>query len=248
MVPIKTSDEIKIMIEGGQILAKIMKELEKMVKIGITTKELDKAAEDLVFKYGGKCSFKDYQGFPACLCTSINEEIVHSVPSNRKLKNGDIISLDLGILFKGFHTDMATTIPVGEINPENQRLIRATKKALKRGIKKVKIGNTFGDIGNTIQRYIESQGFSVVKSLCGHGIGKEIHEDPQIPNYGKRRAGIKITEGMVFCLEPMLVTGSPEIKKSKDGYGIVTIDGSFSAHFEHTIAITKDGVKILTVV
>ena len=248
MIKIKDPEEIKIMAEGGRILAKIMKELEKMVKIGISTKELDKAAEDLVFQSGAKCSFKNYQGFPSCLCASINDEIVHSVPSDRKLKSGDIISLDLGILFNGFHTDMAITVPVGQVTSETQRLIRITKKALKRGIKKVKIGNTFGDIGNTIQRYVESQGFNVVRDLGGHGIGKEIHEDPLIPNYGKRKIGSEIVEGMVFCIEPMVVMGDYQIKKSKDNYGFITADNSFSAHFEHTIAVTKDGAKILTVV
>lgn len=246
MINIKSKEEIKIMIEGGKILAGIMKELEKIVNPGVTTKELDKAAEGLVFKYGAKCSFKNYEGFPACLCTSINEEVVHGIPSERKLKSGDIISLDLGILYKGFHNDMAITVPVGEINPEARRLIRITKKALKRGIKKIKIGNTFGDIGYVIQKYVESQGFNVVRNLCGHGIGKNIHEDPQILNYGKKGEGLEIKEGMVFCLEPMVTMGGWQIQKSKDGYGFITIDGSLSAHFEHTIAVLKDGAKVLT--
>jgi len=248
MIPIKTPEEIKTMAEGGKILAKIMKELEKKIEPGITTKELDKLAEELVFKYGGECSFKGYEGFPTCLCTSINEEIVHSAPSNRRLKQGDIISLDIGIFFKGFHADMAVTLPVGKVEPEIQRLIRVTKKALKRGIKKVRPGNTFGDIGNTIQRYVESQGFNVVRDLCGHGIGRELHEEPQILNYGKRHTGPEIKEGMVFCLEPMVTVGDWKIKKTKDGCGYETADNSLSAHFEHTIAVTKDGVKILTMV
>lgn len=246
MIKIKSPEEIKIMAEGGKILAKIMKELKKKVRPGITTKELDRFAESLILKSGGKCSFKGYQDFPACLCTSINEEIVHAVPSNRVLKEGDIISLDLGILYKGFHTDMAITIPVGKIDPEVARLIRVTKKALKRGIKKAKIGNTFGDIGNTIQRYVESQGFNVVRELCGHGIGKEIHEDPKILNYGKRHTGPEIKEGMTFCLEPMVTIGDWKLKKSKNGHGYETADGSLSAHFEHTIAVTKKGCQILT--
>ena len=246
MIKIKSPEEIKIMAEGGKILASIMKELEKKVRPGITTKELDRFAESLILKSGGKCSFKGYQDFPACLCTSINEEIVHAVPSNRVLKEGDIISLDLGILYKGFHTDMAITIPVGKIDPEVQRLMRVTKKALKRGIKKVRPGNTFGDIGNTIQRYVESQGFNVVRDLCGHGIGRELHEEPQVLNYGKRRSGPEIKEGMVFCLEPMVTAGDWKIKKTKDGRGYETEDGSLSAHFEHTVAVTKKGPKILT--
>jgi len=246
MIVIKTLEEIKIMAEGGKILARIMKELEKRVKPGVTTKELDGVAETLILKSGGKPSFKGYQEFPASLCTSINEEIVHFPPSQRKLKEGDIISLDLGLYYKGFHNDMAVTLPVGRISPETQRLIRVTKKALKRGIKKAKPGNTFGDIGNTIQRYVESQGFNVVRELCGHGIGKELHEEPQILNYGKRKSGPKIKEGMTFCIEPMVTMGDWKLKKPKDGYGFVTADGSLSAHFEHTLAITKDGVRILT--
>ncbi|MBZ1345067.1 MAG: type I methionyl aminopeptidase [Candidatus Nealsonbacteria bacterium] len=247
MVPIKTKEEIEVMTEGGRILAKIMKELERQVRPGIKTKELDNFAKNLIFKYGGKCSFEGYQGFPTCLCTSINQEIVHVAPSARQLKEGDIISLDLGIFYKGFHTDMAITIPVGKVVPEVQRFIRVTKKALKRGIKKIRPGNTFGDIGNTIQRYVENQGFNIVRDLCGHGIGREIHEDPKILNYGKRRTGPELVEGMVFCLEPMITMGGWKIKKSKDGFGFETQDGSLSAHFEHTITVTRNGAKILTI-
>jgi len=248
------------MAEGGKILAGIMKELEKNVKPGITTEDLNRLAENLILKSGGKCSFKGYEDYPACLCTSINEEIVHSVPSARQLKDGDIISLDLGIFYQGFHTDMAITVPVGKISPETQRLIRATKKALKRGIKKTRPGNTIGDIGNTIQRYVEGQGFNVVRELCGHGIGRRIHEAPQILNSVsfdemtvdkvkyQEDAKIKLKEGMVLCLEPMVTVGDWRIKKSKDGFGYETEDGSLSCHFEHTIAVTENGAKILTVI
>jgi len=246
MISIKTEEEIELIREGGRILAKIMKELEKKIKPGITTKELNRLGESLILKSGGKCSFKGYEGFPACLCTSVNEEIVHALPSERTLKEGDILSLDIGMKYKGYHTDMALTFPVGKINPEIQRLIRVTKKALKRGIKKSKVGNTFGDISNTIQRYVESQGFNVIRDLCGHGIGKELHEDPQILNFGERHKGPEIKNGMVFCIEPMVSIGDWHIKKGKDGYSFVTIDGSLSAHFEHTIAITKKGPEILT--
>jgi len=258
------------MVEGGKVLAGIMKELGKRVKPGITTKELDRLAESLVLKSGGKCSFKGYEDFPACLCVSINEEIVHIAPSERILKEGDIISLDLGIFYpvpkpsvrygatspapeqarygasKGFHTDMAITLPVGKVEPETLRLIRVTKKALKRGIQKAKIGNTFGDIGNTIQRYVESQGFNVVRDLCGHGIGRDLHEEPKILNYGKRKTGPEIKEGMVFCLEPMVTIGDWKIKKTKNGHGWQTVDGSLSCHFEHTVAVTQNGCQILT--
>ncbi len=259
MIPIKTPEKIQIMAEGGKILAKIMKELEKQIRPGITTKELDRLAESLILSASAKaaadkksgvikCSFKGYESFPACLCTSLNEEIVHVAPSDRILKEGDIISLDLGIQWKGFHTDMAVTLPVGKVDPEVQRLIRVTKKALKRGIKKVRPGNTFGDISNTIQRYVESQGFNVVRDLCGHGIGKELHEEPKILNYGKRHTGEEIKEGMTFCLEPMVTVGDWRIKKTKDGYGYETADSSLSCHFEHTVVVTKNGAKILTMI
>ncbi len=246
MITIKPLEEIEIMAEGGRILAGIMDELQKMVKPGITPKELDRTAEELIFKSGAKPAFKGYDGFPTVLCVSVNQVIVHGLPSDLKLKQGDICSLDLGLKWKGYFADMAITVPVGEVSPEAQRLIRVTKKALKRGIKKVRPGNTIGDIGNTIQRYVESQGFSVVRDLCGHGIGRELHEDPQIPNYGQRHKGEKIKEGMVLCLEPMVTVGDWQIKKSKDGYGFETRDGSLSAHFEHTIAVTKDGSRVLT--
>lgn len=246
MISIKTPQEIEIMAEGGKILASIMKELKKKVKPGIQTRELDRAAQALILKYGGKPSFKDYEGYPASLCTSINQEIVHALPSKRILKEGDIISLDLGFLYKGFHTDMALTLPVGNIEPEVGRLLRATKKALKRGIKKARVGNTFGDISNTIQRHIEGQDFSAIRELCGHGIGRELHEEPQILNYGKRHTGPEIKEGMCFCLEPMLSMGKAELKKSKDDFGFETQDGSLSCHFEHTIAVTRRGILVLT--
>ncbi len=245
MISIKSRKEIQIMREGGKILSEIMSQLKAQVKPGITTEELDRLAESLVFKYG-KPSFKGYKGFPNTLCTSINNEIVHGIPSKKELISGEILSLDIGMEYKRFHTDMAITVPIGEVDPEVLRLIRTTKKALKRGIKKVHPGNTFGDLGNTIQRCIESQGFTVIKNLCGHGIGKELHEDPNVLNYGKRKTGPQIKEGMVFCIEPMASMGSSEMKKGSDGYALETSDDSFSAHFEHTIAVTERGCIVLT--
>lgn len=246
MIKIKTPEEIKIMAEGGKILAGIMKELEKKVRPGVQTRELDRCAESLILDSKTKPSFKGYQDFPAVLCTSINEEIVHAVPSDRSLKEGDIISLDLGLIYKGFHADMAVTLPVGKVDSESQRLIRITKKALKRGIKKIRPGNTVGDIGNTIQRFVESQGFNVVRELCGHGIGRELHEDPQILNYGKRHKGEELKEGQVLCLEPMVTIGGWKLKKTEDDHGYTTQDNSLSAHFEQTVAVTKDGSRVLT--
>lgn len=246
MIQIKSQEEIKIMREGGIILANVLNQIEKMVKSGVTTIELDRAAEALILKQGALPAFKGYEGFPYSLCTSVNEEIVHGFPSERILKEGDIIGLDLGVLYKGYNTDMAITVPVGNISFEAKRLIMVTKKALKRGIKKVRPGNTMGDIGNTIQRYIEDQGLGVIRDLCGHGIGKEVHEDPRIPNFGTRHKGEVLKEGMVICLEPMVTMGDWHLKKAQDGYGYATKDGSLAAHFEHTMAVTKNGVRILT--
>lgn len=246
MITIKTPEEISIMREGGKILAKVVKELKKMAKPGIATIDLDRAAEALILKYGAKPGFKDHEGFPYSLCASVNEKIVHGFPSDYILKEGDIIGLDLGILYKGYYSDMAVTIAVGKVSFEAKRLLMVANKALKRGIKKAKIGNTTGDIGNTIQRYVEGQGYGVVKDLCGHGIGKELHEDPKIPNFGARHSGETLKEGMVICIEPMLTIGDWHLIKTKDGYGYATKDNSLSAHFEHTIAITEKGPQVLT--
>ncbi|MFA5368412.1 MAG: type I methionyl aminopeptidase [Candidatus Paceibacterota bacterium] len=262
MISIKTLEEIRVMRLGGKILAEAMDLLGDMAIPGAKSEDFEKTAEKIVKESGGKCSFKGQDGFPSCLCFSVNEEIVHGTPVGKILKEGDIVSLDFGIFFplsvfikeidqkkypnlkNGFHTDMARTYLVGEVDPETQRLVRATKKSLKRGIKKVKPGITFGDIGETIQRYADSQSFGIIRDLCGHGIGKDLHEDPEILNYGKRHTGEKLKEGMVFCLEPMLTNGSIKIKKR--GSAFVTEDGSLSAHFEDMMAVTRDGVIVLT--
>ena len=246
MIHIKSPQEISIMAEGGKILAKVLGEIEKMARPGITTLELDRAAEALILKRGAKPAFKDYENFPYSLCTSVNDVIVHGFPSNYRLKDGDIIGLDLGVLWKGYNTDMAVTVAVGSISFEAKRLLDVTKKALRLGIKKARAGITTGDLGNTIQRFIEDQGYGVVRDLCGHGIGKNVHEDPKIPNYGQRHKGVELKEGMVICIEPMVTVGSYELKKADDGYGFATKDSSLAAHFEHTIAITKDGCRVLT--
>jgi methionyl aminopeptidase len=249
MVPIKTQEEIKIMAEGGRILAKVVKELAKQVKPGVSTMSLDRAAEALILKYGCQCSFLGYEGYPTCLCASINEEIVHAIPSERTLKEGDIISLDLGLIYKGFHSDMAVTVAVGKVSAQTKKLIKATQESLKKGIKAIKPGKDFKDISLAIQKYLEGKGFGVVKNLCGHGIGRELHEDPQILNYvEKSEPALTVEEGMVICLEPMAALGSGRIKRGKGGYAFETADGSAAAHFEHTIAVTKRGAKVLTVI
>ncbi|MBU3918782.1 type I methionyl aminopeptidase [Patescibacteria group bacterium] len=243
---IKTEQEIKIITQAGKILADIIRELKKEVKPGIKTIDLDKLAQELIFKSKTQPGFLDYKGFPAILCTSVNEVIVHGLPSDYVLKNGDILSLDLGIIHNGYYADMAITVPIGEISREAQVLIRAVKKSLNIAIKKARPGNTTGDIGNTIQRYLEKRGLNVVKDLCGHGIGKKLHEEPEILNYGKRKKGEILKQGMVLCLEPMATIGKAKIKKAGDGFGFKTIDDSLSAHFEHMIVITQNGSRVLT--
>lgn len=246
MISLKTPREIEIMREGGKKLALVLAELQQSVRIGMTTKELDTIAETLIATSGAKAAFKGYEKFPGVLCASVNDEVVHAIPSERELKQGDLITLDIGLIWQGFYLDMARTMGVGAMSFEAQRLLKVTKKAMKFGLKKTRTGNTTGDIGNTIQRYVEGQGFNVVRDLCGHGIGKELHEDPQISNYGKRHKGVELKEGMVICIEPMVTAGDWKLKRSADNYGFSTQDGSLSCHVEDTIAITSNGYDVLT--
>lgn len=246
MIGLYSKNEIQIMQEGGKILAKILSEVVKKVKPGITTKYLDKVASDLILKYKAKPSFKGFNNYPAVLCTSINEEIVHALPSKRVLKNGDILSLDLGIRRNGYCVDAAITIPIGKIDKKIMKMVEVTKRALKKGINQAKTGNRLGDIGWAIENYVKKNGFNVVRELCGHGIGKKVHEDPLVLNYKEGNQDVKLKEGMVLALEPMVVMGDWRVEKTKDGFGYKTLDGSFSAHFEHTIAITKKGPVVLT--
>ena len=246
MITIKTSQEIEIMAQAGKILAGVMRELKSKVEPGITTKKLDNIAEKLILDAGAKPVFKGYQGFPAALCASINEQVVHGVPSDRELVEGDILSLDLGVVYNGFCSDMAVTVPIGAIDPEVGRLVRVTKKSLKRAIGRVKPGKTIGDIAQAVQSYAEGQGFQVVRDLCGHGIGRRVHEEPEIPNFGQRHKGPMLKVGMVLAIEPMLVIGKPGIKLGSDGFAYQTADNSISAHFEHTIAVTEKGARVLT--
>lgn len=245
-VILKTKKEIELMSQSGQILSKVIKELKNQVRPGLATQELDKLAEKLIFNYGAKPAFKGYQGFPKSLCVSINEQIVHGLPLERKLQEGDIVSLDLGVIYQEYYSDMAVTLPVGSISPEVNRLIRVTKKSLKRAINRCKPGKTLGDLGQAIQHYVQSQGFDVVKELCGHGIGRNLHEDPEVLNFGQRHKGLKLEPGIVLAIEPMAVMGQPGIKKAADRYAYQTADNSLSAHFEHTIAITEKGPWVLT--
>lgn len=239
------------MAEGGRLLGGILVMMKNEVRPGITTKELDQFAERKIIECGGSPSFKlpvaqGGGGFLATSCISINDEVVHGVPSDRQVKEGDLVTLDIGMVYKGYHTDTAVTVAVGAVAPEMRRMMRVCKKALKYAIKKGRAGNTVGDIGNTVERYVESQGFHVIYDLCGHGIGKTLHEDPQILNYGRRHKGPMIKEGMVFCPEPMITNGNPELAVDKNNLTYRIKDGSWAAHFEHTVAVFPDGAHILT--
>jgi len=252
MINIYNKKEIETLRQSGKILATVIKQLKKIVKPGLTTEYLNGVAKDLILSYNAKPSFEGFNGFPAALCTSINEEIVHGLPSKRKIKKGGILSLDLGVRYKsieasmGLCTDMAITIPVGKIDKIKKRLIKVTRRALEAGIKQAKPGKYLGDIGWAIQEQIEKNNFKVVKELVGHGVGKEAHEDPEVLNFGIPKHGIKLEPGMVLALEPMASVGTWKIKKAIDGFAYKTKDDSLSAHFEHTIVITKKGCEILT--
>ncbi|MCX6789221.1 MAG: type I methionyl aminopeptidase [Candidatus Gribaldobacteria bacterium] len=249
MISLKTDKEIAIMKKGGAILARVMKQLLKQVKPEVSGEQLNRAALALFFDYGVEPAFLGHEGFPAALCVSRNNVVVHGLPDSQPLKSGDILSLDLGLKYQGYYLDMASTVIVGKKSDAPAiavKFLQAGEESLKEAIKMIKPGNTFGDLAEATQKIIESAGFTVVRNLCGHGIGQELHEDPQILNYGLAGEGEVLKEGMVICLEPMLTTGSWKIKKSADGFGYETSDGSLACHFEHTIAITKKGPQVLT--
>ncbi len=246
MIVYKTSEEIEIIRESGVILGKAHAEVAKRVAPGVTTQELDKVAEEYIRDNGGVPSFKGYQNFPATLCVSPNEQVVHGIPNNEELKEGDVLSVDCGVFYKGFHSDSAYTYPIGQVNPKVSELLKATKESLYKGIEFAKSGARLGDIGYAIQEYVEKLGYSVVRELVGHGVGKNLHEGPEVPNYGKRGRGIKLQEGLVLAIEPMINLGKRQIKQGKDGWTISTIDSLPSAHFEHTVAISKGKADILT--
>ena len=234
------------MREGGKRLAEVMEQLISLVKPGIATIDIDRAARALILGAGAKIAFEGYDGFPGAICTSVNEEVVHSVPSSRILKEGDVITLDIGLVWKKWFLDMARTVPVGRIDKETMRLLKVTKQSLDIGVQEARVGSRVGDIGYAVQQFIESNGYNVVRELCGHGIGKNIHEDPKVLNYGEKDTGAVLKEGMVVCIEPMVTVGNWKLKRSKDGHGFETKDGSLSCHFEDTVAITSSGPKVLT--
>ena len=246
-VVLKSSQEIEKMRHAGKIVREVLELVRSKVKPGVSTLDLEQAAEARLKELGVKAAFKGYHGYPCVLCTSVNSEVVHGIPSpKRVLKQGDIVSVDFGVVVDGYYGDSAITVPVGEINENAARLLRVTEESLQAAIAVVKPGATLGDVGAAVQDVVEREGFSVVRDFVGHGIGSQMHEDPQVPNYGMKGQGMKLKPGMVIAIEPMVNAGKPEVLVLEDGWTAVAKDGSMSAHFEHTVAVTADGARILT--
>ena len=247
MIVLKTGRELKIMREACRISAGALQTIGNAVEPGVSTAELDKLAEDYIRSQGGEPNFKNYQGYPATACISVNNEVIHGIPSKqRKLCQGDIVSIDLGAKFQGYHGDNAATFACGDVSPAAKRLIDTTRESLYEGIAAAVQGGRIGDISSAVQRYVEARGYSVVRKFVGHGIGTELHEAPEVPNFGTAGRGIRLLPGMTLAIEPMVNAGKPDVKILPDGWTVLTTDGSLSAHFEHTIVITTDGPKIMT--
>jgi len=248
MIQLKSRREIDIMARGGKILADTVRLMEQSVKPGMTTADLDGIADEFIRGHPGAVpSFKGLYDFPASICTSINNEIVHGIPSKKRvLLEGDVVSIDVGVQYEGYHTDSATTVAVGSVPAESQRLLDVTRESLDAGVEAATAGNHLGDIGAAVQQVVERAGFSVVRDLVGHGIGTGFHEEPQVPNYGKAKRGIRLVPGLTIAIEPMVNIGKPGIRTMPDRWTVVTVDGTRSAHFEHTVAVTEDGPRVLT--
>ncbi|RDU34930.1 type I methionyl aminopeptidase [Neobacillus piezotolerans] len=246
MIICKTPRELEIMREAGRIVALTHEELKKHIAPGITTNELDRIAEQVIRKYDAIPSFKGYNGFTGSICASVNEELVHGIPGDRILKEGDIISIDIGAKYNGYHGDSAWTYPVGKIDGETSRLLEVTEQSLYKGLEEAKPGERLTNISHAIQVYVEENGFSIVREYVGHGVGQDLHEEPQVPHYGPPNKGPRLRPGMVLAVEPMVNAGSRYVKTLADDWTVVTVDGKYCAHFEHTIAITEAGFEILT--
>ncbi len=248
MIEVRSESEIARMERAGAIVARTLGALEEMVAPGVSTMDLEKRAEAIIEEAGGKPAFKGYRGYPASICSSVNEQVVHGIPSARRvLKEGDIVSIDLGVIYDGFYGDAALTVPVGSIEPEVQRLLEVTRQALAVALPEAREGARVSDIGYAVQSYVEGEGFSVVRHFVGHGIGKRLHEEPQIPNFGKPGKGPRLKSGMTLAIEPMVNAGGFDVKVLDDGWTAVTKDGSLSAHFEHTVLVTAKGGRALTI-
>ena len=251
MITLKTKDETTKMREAGLIVAEMLASCRAAVRPGVTTGELDRIAADVLKRHGAKSNFKGYgvpvlPPFPGVICASVNEQVVHGIPGKRKLREGEILSIDAGAIVDGWHADAAITVPVGAVSPEAEKLIRVTDEALQRAIAAAQVGKRLGDIGAAVQKWVESQGFAVVRNYVGHGIGREMHEEPQVPNYGASERGLQIKEGLCIAIEPMVNIGGAETRVLDDKWTVVTADGSLSAHFEHTLWCTAKGPVVLT--
>lgn len=248
MIVLKTGRELSIMREACKISAQALKLIGEAIEPGVTTAELDRIAESFIRSCGATPNFKGYNGYPATACISINNEVIHGIPTaKRKIQNGDIVSVDLGALFEGYHGDNAATFACGDVSEEAKRLMDATRESLFEGIKMARAGGRIGDISNAIQSYVEARGYSVVRDFVGHGVGTSLHEAPEVPNFGIAGRGVRLMPGMTLAIEPMINVGKPQVKIMPDGWTVLTQDGSLSAHFEHTIAITADGPQIMTI-
>jgi methionyl aminopeptidase len=246
MINIKTEPELELIRKSGEVLKETFSVLEKMIRPGVTTAELDAAAEDFMRSRGGIPAFKGYQGYPATICASINEEVVHGIPGTRSLEEGDIVGIDMGVVLEEFYSDATRTYPVGEISEDTARLIRVTSETLDRGIEQARAGNHLSDISHAIQKHAESHGYSIVRALVGHGIGRRMHEEPQIPNFGPPGKGPELQAGMVLAIEPMVNIGTHDVLTLEDKWTFVTVDGKLSCHFEDTVAVTDNGPRIMT--
>jgi len=246
MIPIKTDEEIEIQRQSSLLVGKTLAEVAKLIKPGVTTRDLDQVAETFIRDHGAKPGFKGYGGFPATLCISVNDEVVHGIPGDRVLKDGDIASIDCGTFMNGFYGDSAFTFPIGEVNEETQKLLECTKESLYLAIEQAIAGKRIGDIGNAVQKYCEGFGYSVVRDLVGHGVGRNLHEKPEVPNYGRRGSGAKLKSGMVLAIEPMINLGRKEVSQDADGWTIRTADSTPSAHFEHNVAVRDGKADILS--
>ena len=248
MIVLKTGRELSIMREACKISARALKLIGEAIEPGVTTAELDRIAEKFIRSCGATPNFKGYNGYPATACISINNEVIHGIPTaKRKIQNGDIVSVDLGALFEGYHGDNAATFACGDVSDEAKRLMDTTRESLYEGIKMARAGGRIGDISNAIQSYVEARGYSVVRDFVGHGVGTSLHEAPEVPNFGVAGRGVRLMPGMTLAIEPMINIGKPQVKIMPDGWTVLTQDGSLSAHFEHTIAITADGPQIMTI-
>lgn len=246
MIILKSKREIALMKEAGQLVARVREAVRQAVCPGVSTLELDRLAEEMITQAGATPAFKGYRGFPASICTSVNDQVVHGIPSARRLQEGDILSVDIGVIYQGYVGDTAVTVAVGQVSAAAEKLLRVTEEALEKGLAQCRPDAHLGDVSHAVQSWVEQHGLSVVRDYVGHGIGRTMHEDPQVPNFGQAGTGLLLRPGMVFALEPMVNVGHWEVRTESDGWTVVTADGSLSAHFEHTVAVTDAGPEVLT--